>query len=72
MMEMGGIVLFSPHVDHEKLQRKIVQQDYALTNDFCWRNFSVKLAYSNSNGSYQKWGTKCHFAILNSVLTPHE
>ena len=23
---------------------------------------------SNSNGSYQKWGVKCHFATLNSVL----
>ena len=25
---------------------------------------------SNSNGSCQKWGVKCHFATLNSVLAP--
>ena len=25
---------------------------------------------SNSNGSCQKWGAKCHFATLNSVLSP--
>ena len=25
---------------------------------------------SNSNGSCQIWGVKCHFATLNSVLTP--
>ena len=25
---------------------------------------------SNSNGSCQKWGAKCHFATLNSVLAP--
>ena len=25
---------------------------------------------SNSNGSCKKWGVKCHFEILNSVLAP--
>ena len=30
----------------------------------CW------FPYSNSNGSCQKRGVKCHFTILNSVLTP--
>ena len=25
---------------------------------------------SNSNGSCQKWGAKCHFTTLNSVLAP--
>ena len=28
------------------------------------------LLESNSNGSCQKWGVKCHFATLNSVLAP--
>ena len=32
--------------------------------------FKLKTSKSNSNGSFQKWDAKFHFAILNSVLVP--
>ena len=32
--------------------------------------YLLYVAKSNSNGSCQKKGAKCHFVTLNSVLTP--
>ena len=37
---------------------------------FMERNKDKVYSKSNSNGSCQKWGAKCHFATLNSVFSP--
>ena len=51
-----------------RAKQRVRSSEHLIDGQSCQEHGTT--AKSNSNGSCQKWGVKCHFATLNSVLAP--